>query len=340
MDEKKPYLALTYCRRFGTEIEVNAFDNRNRPLVENALPEGIQYVGTQVNKTLGEKVLIHKWGHDHNNDVWIVKPDSSCGMEVCSPVSKGWYGLKRICQVIDMLGGDSKIKSDSRCSLHVHTDVSDLSTEQLGAVISWWIKSEPVFLDSVPPQRKRNRYCQFLGLCELFEHDGVYGLETLIKRLGTAKYGTLNTYHLKAGKRQTIEFRIMENECCQNPYMAKNWIRLILHFIEMACLKGIPRVYEDGNPWTGYCWLDPKEVFQLLGFDGSYELSPGLEQVKSWFLSRLLKYAARTGLPGVMSDPARKMAYTQYKDILLDSGVSVATPTDIGEAIYGDNFRV
>lgn len=340
MDEKKPYLSLSYLRRFGTEIEINAFDGRNRPLKENALPEGIYYVGNLVQKTTGDNVTIHKWGHDHNNPTWIIKPDSSCGMEVCSPVSKGWLGLKSICRVIEAMGKDGRIDADHRCSLHVHVDVSDLTIEQLGSIIMWWIKCEPVFLDTVPSSRKRNRYCQFLGLCELFEHDSNYTVEGLIKKLGTAKYGTLNTYHLKNGKRQTIEFRIMGNECCLDPWIAKNWIRLILHFVEMAAARPMPREYEPDDPWTGYCWLDPQEVFTLLGFDGSHELSPGLKQVQSWFLSRALQNAPRTGLPGVMSDKARSIAYKQYKDIIVDYGVNVAIPGDLETAIYSDNFKV
>lgn len=340
MEEKKQSLSLAYMRRFGTEIEINAFDGRSRPLIEENLPEGAHYVGSRVHEATGEKVLLHKWGHDHNNDLWIIKPDSSCGMEVCSPVSKGWYGLKKICQVIDALRNEPKVTADNRCSLHVHVDVSDLTADQLAAVLSWWIKCETVFLDSVPASRKRNRYCQFLGLCDMFEHDGTYNLEALVKRLGTSKYGTLNTYHFKAGKRQTIEFRIMENECCLNSYMAKNWIRLLIHFVEMAAKKGMPKAYEEGDPWTGYCWLDPKEVFELLGLDGSYELSLGLQQVKSWFLGRLLKNAPRSGLSGVMSSEGRSVAYSQYKDIVLESQESISIPNDIEEAIYGENFKV
>jgi hypothetical protein len=185
-----------------------------------------------VRKTTSEKVIVHKWGHDHNNDSWVVKPDGSCGMEVCSPVCKGWHGLKRVCKVIEAFSNEPKISADHRCSLHVHIDVSDLSIEQLCSVIAWWVKCEPVFLDSVPPSRKKNRYCQFIGLWDLFEENSTLSMDQLIKKFGNSKYGSLNTYHLKMGKRQTIEFRIMEGDCCKNPYMAKNWLRLLVHFVE------------------------------------------------------------------------------------------------------------
>lgn len=339
MEDKKPYLSCAYFRRFGTEIEINALDGLSKPVAEGALPDGIHYVGNLVQKTTGDRVVVHKWGHDHNNDKWVIKPDSSCGLEVCSPVSKGWHGLKRICQVVEAFAGDSKIVADSRCSLHVHMDVSDLSADQLAAVISWWIKCEPVFLDSVPPSRKKNRYCQFIGLWEMFEHDSVFSIEQLVKKLGSSKYGSLNTFHLKMGKRQTIEFRIMEGECCKNPYMVKNWVRLLVHFVERAYRTGVPLPFKDNDPWTGWCWLDPQEVFKLLGFDGEYDLSPGLRQVKSWFLSRLMKNIRCPG-DTVLGERARQFAYDQCKYIALNSGLNIQPPVDMEQALYGDNFKV
>jgi hypothetical protein len=108
MDSRKENLNLNYVRRFGVEIEINSFDMLNRPMEDGMLPAGIYYVGNLVQKTSQEKVLIHKWGNDHHNDVWIVKPDGSCGLEVCTPVMKGWNGVLRTCKVIDGFHKDIK----------------------------------------------------------------------------------------------------------------------------------------------------------------------------------------------------------------------------------------
>jgi hypothetical protein len=340
MDSIKEYLNLNYLRRFGAEIEINAFDMRNRPIgyEDGILPDGIYYVGNLVQKTTGDNVLIHKWGHDHNNDIWIVKPDASCGMEVCSPVSKGWQGIVRICKVIQAFYLDKKIIADDRCSFHLHVDVSDLDEFQIAKIVSWWIKCEPVFMDSVPSKRKNNQYCQFIGQTDIFEkiEDSMPSPESLIKRLGGSKYYTLNTYHYCNKKRKTIEFRIMDNACCLDPWMAKNWMRLVLHFVEMSLKNSLPCDYEVGNKWSGYCWLDPIDVFDFLGFN-SGELSLGLKQVRSWFLSRLVSQSKNTGLKGVMSDSGRLISHEQID--YLQSQIETQLEFN-NEDLYSHNFRV
>lgn len=340
MDESKPKIFLDSTRRFGVEIEINSFDGEDRPAVKGAMPDGIHYVGNIVHKASSDKVLIHKWGHDHYNDGWVIKPDGSCGMEICTPVYKGWMGVKKTCKVVECLSNDPKIQADHRCSVHVHVDVSDLSVDQIASVISWWIKSETVFMDSVPPRRKRNRYCQHIGLNDLFEHDTAINSEMMIRRLGQCKYGSINTYHMRNGKRMSMEFRIMDNECCTNPFSVKNWVRLVVYFVEVASKRAIPEQYQEGNAWTGLAWLDPEEVFELLSFDGRAELSSGLEQVRNWFLGRLLRNTSQTGLPGVMSDLARRVAYSQVKDLVVKLGVNTNPPTDLTYALYDDKFRV
>lgn len=339
----KGNLALNTTRRFGVEIEINSFDMRDRPLgfEDGKLPEGIHYVGNLVQKITQDRVLIHKWGNDHDNDIWIIKPDGSCGMEVCTPVFKGWNGIMRTCRVIDGFSKDPKITADNRCSLHVHLDVSDLSEMQLASVISWWIKCEPVFLDSVPSRRKKNQYCQILGQMDMFDdvEEGLLPPESLCKRIGHCKYYTLNTFHYQNKKRKTIEFRIMDNECCLDPWMAKNWVRLILHFVEQSVARGMPINYEPGNHWSGYCWLDPLDVFEFLGFSGGqYHLSPGLNQVRSWFISRLHTHSRNTGLKGVMSDIGRRVAQKQIDQLFNEFNPYKMIVSD--EAIYSENFRI
>lgn len=342
MDQAREYLNFSTLRRFGVELEINSFDMRNRPIgyEEGKLPEGIHYVSNLVRKITNERVLIHKWGNDHHNDCWIVKPDGSCGMEVCTPVMKGWQRLMQTCRVVDGMAKDSKFTADQRCSLHVHIDVSDLSEEQLATVVTWWVKSEAVFMDSVPVSRKKNQYCQFLGQTDIFDdiEDGFFHPEVLLKKIGHCKYYSVNTFHYQNKKRKTIEFRIMDSECCLNSWMTKNWVRLILHFVERAAARGMPAAYEAGDRWSGYCWLDPRDLFELLGFcPDQYDLSPGLKQVRQWFLSRLYTLGRNSGLQGVMSDKGRKIAIAQV-DELISCFPLQAMGSE--EDVYGDKFRV
>lgn len=343
MDAAKVDLNLDYVRRFGVEIEINAFDGRDRPIGygDGLLPEGVYYIGNLVQKLSEDRVLIRKWGNDHNNNMWIIKPDGSCGIEVCTPVMKGWNGVVRTCKVIEGFSKDLKIEADARCSFHIHVDVSDLTELQVASIVSWWIKCEPVFLDSVPSRRKKNQYCQFLGEMDIFDNieSDMLEVDVLLNKVGFCKYYTINTFHYQNKKRKTIEFRIMDNACCLDPWMAKNWIRMVLHFVEQASSRGLPVPFESGNQWSGYCWLDPFDVFDFLGFSpGQSELSPGLQQVRSWFVGRLHSQSKNTGLCGVMSDKGRRIAQKQI-DILYDSfdPQKIAISED---DLYSENFRI
>jgi len=339
---QKEKLNLDYFRRYGVELELNAFDLRNRPIGhENGkLPEGIHYIGNLVQKTVNENVLIHKWGNDHNNEQWVIKPDASCGMEVCTPVCKGWHDLKKVCKVIDGFALDPKVLVDERCSLHIHIEVADLSLEQVATILTWWIKCEPVFMDSVPRSRKRNRYCQFIGLADFMNEieDGFMPMAALIRNLGEYKYYSANSYHIYRKKRSSVEFRIMDYSACKDSLVVKNWTRLLLHFVERCVARRMPENYEKNNSWSGYQWLDPIQVFEHLGFlPNQYELSEGLSQTRSWFLSKLLQNTLNANLPGVMSDKARFKAWQET--VSLSSQVRHEIERT-EEQIYSDNFRI
>ena len=326
MDEATK-LSFAYGRRFGVEIELNAFDNRDfrkNPLRKGELPEGIHYIANAIAKLLDTQVDITKWGHTHNNNNWVLKPDSSCGIEVCSPVSKGWLGLKQICQVVDLFRRDEQIKADQKCSLHVHMDMADMCQvsptvkweDFLGIVVAYWVKCESVFLDSVPAQRKNNRYCQCIGACDLFDHDIQYSPRDIVKLLGMQKYYSINTLHLCEGKRPTMEFRIVESDGCKDPYLVKNWIRLLVHFIEVAKRHPFPPEYKEGDRWSSLLWLDPEDVMSFLGFIGGYELSHGMEQTRNWFLARLKHNLSDNKIKGLWSDSARQVAREQIERMI------------------------
>ena len=347
MDSGKEHLECNYLRRFGAEIEVNSFDLCSRPPDRKAMPEGTAQVANIVQKASQNVVNIHKWAYDHNNQTWIIKPDSSCGIEICTPVLKGWRGLMQVCRVVDALS-KARVPTDDRCSFHVHVDVSDLKDVDIATIINWWIKCEPVFMDSVPASRKRNQYCQMLGQHEAFDRleDGFIQPETLIRLLGHTKYFTINTYHYYHQKRKSLEFRIMDSECCITPWDAKNWIRLVLHFVERALKVGMPSAYFPGDRWSGYCWLDPIDVFQFLGFEGDFSLSPGLQQVKAWFLDRLYLNCQNGFRDGVMGNQMRRVAVDQIDAMITSSNVldkSVLYYDDLQEereyeSIFSDKY--
>jgi hypothetical protein len=301
-----------YSRCFGVEIEVNALDGRDFitfPLSHGELPEGIQYIGELLSRLLYEPISIQSWHYTHDNSQWVLKSDRSCGIELCSPVSNRLYGLNQICEVIGALNRDPRILIDKRCSLHVHVNVEDCSSEEVASILAYWIKSEPVFIDLLPNHRKLSRYFQFIGACSVVSH--AFGNYLILERLlGEQKYMTINTYHKYHGNRQTIEFRIMGHEGCKSVEVARNWMVLVLHFVEQAKKHGLPR--NHGNE-QGLLWMEPRDVMELLGFTGDYELSEELSEARKWFVSWLKKNTGRG--QGLWSMKARDYAHRQVNEI-------------------------
>lgn len=240
------------CRLFGAEIEYNDVPMKD--------------VAWAIAAQLRDYVEVTAHGHKHWNKTygyWLVKPDSSCGIEVCSPLLKGSKGIRQLCSVIDVL---KNLPCDGRCSFHLHLSTADCSRQQINNILGWWVKCEPVIYDSFPDSRKNSKYCQFIGFCDFMEGNTL----DLIDLLGQNKYKSINTYHHLKGDRSSLEVRPAENEFCKNSYFVENWVTFILLFFEKA---------KDNTPENLY-WLDIPEVLQFL------DLPLG---VRKWFLDRIAR---------------------------------------------------
>ena len=323
MDSSK-LLTFDYKRRFGVEIEANALDGRDfisYPLMDKTeLPVGIDYIGELISKKLKIQVDVHPWHYTNYNNNWVLKPDRSCGIEICSPVSKGKYGLSEVCSVVDIVSRDSKIPIDDRCSFHVHVNLDDCDDTDIAAILAWWIKCEAVFLDSVPTARKNTRYCQCIGASDIF-YDEFKEYGYVSEELGQHKYFTINTYHMNKNRRKSVEFRILGNEGCRSANNAKNWIRLLIHFVEMAKRRSVPRTRGRVDPWFGLLWLDPKDVFEFLGFIGC-DLAEDMLEIRNWFLKRL-KDNVQTDLSGFWSKQARAKSIEEINELIYILGVDI-----------------
>lgn len=288
--------------QFGIEIELNSFDNRDfssSPLAHGQLPEGTKEIASLI-KDLGLDVQVQNWQHNHNNKIWICKPDASCGLEVCSPVLSEHSAGELFC-VLDTLSKDERVKQDDRCSFHVHVNVEKLisndihSSIELSCILAWWLKCEPIFIDFATPHRKINRFCRCVGLTDLFDHEEDILPIVLVSKFSD-KYLSLNTYHLANRKRNTLEFRIFE--ATLDSGLASNFISLVMLFIERSVQAGLP---------NNYCWLDPYEFFDFMNFEDF--------SLKKWFLDRLI---CNCGLSNsyYFSKESRKKAMGEYLSLV------------------------
>jgi hypothetical protein len=317
-------LDCQFYRRFGVEIELNTLNGVIKKCDEEngEIPLGADLVACLVRRATRSCVEVHGWHATHNNDNWIVKPDSSCGIEVCSPILKGWTGLKSLMKVVEAVNG-AGLSADNRCSMHVHVNISDLTKRQLAAVLAYYIKCEHVIMDSVPYRRKNNRYCEFIGSSDAFHVNFPMDSEEIIARVSTAKYYSVNAYHFMKGggftwknnRKQTVEFRIGDNGMCLSPFDTKNWIRFLLHFVEVTKSLPLPKDYLAGDPWSSLLWLDPEDVFKVLKFNEP--LSDGMKQVRDWFIDRISRHGEDFDKPvtSIWTNAGRLAAREQFLNI-------------------------
>lgn len=248
--------------RFGVEIELNDLDGRDfsaDPLRPGEMPKGYDLVVDLV-AGLGLEVQAHGWRQNHNNSVWICKPDSSCGMELCSPVLDE-SRLGEVLEVVEAIGLRPELRVNEECALHVHVDVSHLvsgipeSSEGLCSVLAWWVKCEAVVLDSMPPRRRDSRFCRCIGFTDLFGHDEKVVPCMTVSKLRD-KYLTVNTHHMVSRKRNSIEFRPLEGT--KDPALVSDWVRFVLNFVRRSADSGLP---------DDYTWLSLEGVEELISSD-------------------------------------------------------------------------
>jgi hypothetical protein len=219
-------------RRFGCEIELNSYDGNSRSRGLNDLPTGIYETANLIKNLVGNSVDITKWQYTHNNERWAIKPDSSCGLEVCSPPFSGINGVQAIASVVDGITKNNTNKADKRCSFHAHVEIADFSQRQIVFLIKKWVAYELFFFLMTQPYRWLNQYCLPVGFFCDFDSETIYNNNNLLVKLGQYKYFSINLFHYMKNKKKTIEFRIMGNEACISGEDSANWCKLLLCFVD------------------------------------------------------------------------------------------------------------
>lgn len=246
-------------RRFGVELEYNAFDKLSRSIGQNDLPMGIYFYAEEIRKKLKCFVDVTKWHYTNGNENWVLKPDASCGLEVCSPVVSGNEGLITIYEAVEALAASKKTSSDERCSLHVHVEIEDYEIRDIVNLFRYWVKNELFFYMLTSPKRWLNSYCQPIGFSYPVETLEKVKFQDIFDLLGSYKYFAINLFHYKKGKRKTVEFRIMGNKACLDPLEAQIWCRLLLCFVHRVR----ERNFDTFENQTLY-YAKPKETLRFL----------------------------------------------------------------------------
>lgn len=221
--ENKMFARFDENRTYGVEIEVIRGDYTQASIAAAIRSKGVS---------------AESQGYNHyNSDItWKVITDSSCGLEVVSPILKGRAGLEQInlvCEAMNELG----CKVNKTCGLHVHHDASDFEVRHIQNLFTLYAKYEKAIDNIMPASRRANNgtYCRSLiGL----------DYESFIER--TKKYNDKNEMINGQGSRYfklnlqsilrhgTIEFR--QHSGTTDAQKITNWV--ILTQLMMTKAKG------------------------------------------------------------------------------------------------------
>lgn len=289
-----------YDREFGLEIEVNTENGEIKRCEDNCIPPGMDKLGLIVNQAVNGKVSLSDWSYFHNCSQWIIKHDTSCGLEINSPVMQGFHDIVKVSRLIHHIKEYWK-KCDERCSIHIHVGIHDLTKEQLARVLAFYIGAEHIILDAVPYNRKNNRFCR-----QIFTHENICYREEiqngeLLELFGSSKYYSCNIYHFYRGglfkqsnnRRKTIEFRMLGNQVCLDNQECINWILFFLHFIRCSLDKKYSTLKTElirqlisstiAKKTQPIIMFSPEEFYDLV-----FARYDDMQHIKLWFYKKIL----------------------------------------------------
>ena len=223
-------LNMTRDLKFGVEIEFI-----NRECVADVI---------RIAESKGVVVKELRYTHDVTNGFWKIVTDSSCGMEIVSPVLYGMEGIeevKKVCEALNEAGA----KVNVNCGVHVHHDLKGIGAEQLKNVYRFYDKYIKA-IDSMMPNSRRgnnNCYCQdtplyvmnYLDECNTFDD-----ILEIVADISSKRYRKINL--VSARKYGTIEFR--QHSGSTDGEKITNWIILTNLILQRAEGKAVKPVTE------------------------------------------------------------------------------------------------
>ena len=296
------YRELPTKRRFGVELEVA----KTLPKIAlGLLAETYEETCAkkhEVRVTSGNK----GWSETRRNNYWHVKYDSTCGpkgkqkdhgWEIASYIGCGLRDINAISGLASWLS-NYPVETNRNCGLHIHIDAKDLTSDMMGCLMACWLKVEPYLFQICDVSRSMSEYCK--SIRHRYESRPIYYDPTRLRHfwqdMAPYEYHThnnpekkyaLNTVGWATGQvisnydRKTIELRMPE--CCLDTNHVKNWIHIILNFVEVC--------KTDFSPLDLASAVNVSEFLSFLGLHGRDNfliLDKKLLDTKIWVLNRLI----------------------------------------------------
>lgn len=280
-------------RRFGVEIEYGQLHQMECLALE------IEHIDPK-----RQASVFHYYCHTSGDNGWHVKRDHSCGdvlgeygMEVASPILKGWSDLlvlSNVCMAANRVG----CMPNDRCGLHIHVDVSDYSISQLVRLMAWWIKTERFWFWMEQKERALSEHCMpFWTKCEIYkdllEANDEFTFTTALLTRSIERKTSLSLWNIFQDRetcedhyKPTVELRMPGSSPLAHDVV--NWCRTFLRFVAKMKTSQFPTGLGDV--------ATVKDFLIAIGLWGPEgrpaQLSPGLWQARHWVLRRLASHAA------------------------------------------------
>jgi len=216
---------LTTDRTFGLEIE---FVNRSS-MSKDVLA---QYINKKFRKLdcIGE-------GYNHTTqNHWKIVTDSTCGLELVSPILSGKKGMENAKCIIDCLANIEGVTVNRDCGIHVHVGASDITTQGIKNVVLFYAKNQHIIQSILAPSRRNSRWTNTLAnnygdLTQINSRlNGCNSVSEVISAFNGTRYQTVN---LQAYSRQrTVEFRQHGGSLDSEKIL--NWAHWLITTVEMC----------------------------------------------------------------------------------------------------------
>lgn len=236
-------------RKYGIEIEVNLPRTRNGTVYD---------LEAKINE-LGVPVLNQSYSHRGHGSSWMIKRDGSLshlGYEIVSPPMKGRKGmeqLRKVCEALKAVGA----RPTTRCGLHVHHDVQDLSLAQFKNVVLLWCGYQGQIDTLIQRRRRSNRRHEYASALSRSEINSIIQMRSLDRIPGFSRYRGLNV--MSYPSYGTIEIR--QHQSTIKYTEIAQWVRLGQAVIRKA--KNMPEPLDSPYAFSG----DMLGVLADLGID-------------------------------------------------------------------------
>ena len=267
-------LKFKFERNFGIEYE---FTNTSSSLTRMA---------DLVRSLVGDECRVVSYEHTRNNyNYWVCKTDRSCGTELVSPILHGPAALKKATDILVALHDDD-FRINNSCGQHVHIEIADFTTEQVGILVAYWLKVERFIINGTPAHRRQNSFCSPSTHHFTINPTYKYDPELILRSFSSGRRAINLGNWIASENRGTVEFRF--GEMTFNPEIVKNRVRFLIWLVEMCRILPMPNNLK---------WFSPKEALSMFGLweDPSsiikYQYSPAMQSMRKWLLKRLVQYA-------------------------------------------------